>query len=122
MDANPVDGYNYYRVKSVDQNGKTSYTQIVKVQQSGTINRDITVFPNPIVNGTINLQLTNQPEGVYHVRVINQLGKPVLVQQIIHNEGSSSEAIQLDGNLAHGVYQVEVSGPDNNVKVIKVLY
>jgi Secretion system C-terminal sorting domain len=121
-DVNPVAGYNYYRVKSVAINGKTSYTQIVKVQADGALNRDITVFPNPIVNGTINLQLTNQPEGVYHVRVINQLGQAVLYKQVIHNEGSSSEAIQLDSNLAHGVYQVEVSSPANDVKVIKVLY
>ncbi len=121
-DVNPVAGYNYYRVKSVDINGKTSYTQIVKVQPDGTLNRDITVFPNPIVNGTINLQLTNQPEGVYHVRVINQLGQAVLYKQVTHNEGSSSEAIQLSSNLAHGVYQVEVSSPANDVKIIKVLY
>ena len=121
-DVNPVAGYNYYRVKSVDINGKTSYTQIVKVQPDGTLNRDITVFPNPIVNGTINLQLTNQPEGVYHVRVINQLGQAVLYKQVIHNEGSSSEAIQLSSNLAHGVYQVEVSSPVNDVKIINVLY
>ena len=122
IDANPAEGYNYYRIQTVDMNGQTSYTQIVKVQTGGTINRDITVFPNPITNNTINLQLTNQPEGIYRVRVINQLGKPVLAQQIIHNEGSSSESIQLDGSLSHGLYQVEVSCPDNTVKVIKILY
>jgi len=122
MDVNPAAGYNYYRIRSVDINGKASYTQVVKVQTGIIVNRDITVFPNPILNGTINLQLTNQPEGIYYVNVTNQLGQSILHKQIVHSEGSSSESIELNKNLAHGMYQVNVTTSRNDLKVIKVLY
>ena len=58
-DTHPVTGYNYYRVKSVDDNGKTAYSSVVKVLM-GSSKQQITVYPNPIVNGIISLQL-NQP-------------------------------------------------------------
>ena len=65
-DVNPVEGYNYYRVKSVDINGKTAYTNVVKVLM-GSLKQDITIYPNPITDGMIHLQLMNQPEGkVWH--------------------------------------------------------
>ena len=122
MDVNPAAGYNYYRIRSVDINGKASFTQVVKVQSGTVMNRDITVFPNPILNGTINLQLTNQPEGIYYVSVTNQLGQSILNKQIVHSEGSSSESIELNKNLAHGMYQVNITTSHNDVKVIKILY
>ena len=50
LDKNPVTGYNYYRIRSVDKNGKTSYTQVVKVNISTGI-PIISIYPNPIENG-----------------------------------------------------------------------
>src|SRR5690606_16899267 len=63
LDQAPASGYNYYRIRSVDMDGKTSLTQIVKVNIETSIG-NISVYPNPITNGTVNLQLGNQPEGV----------------------------------------------------------
>ena len=63
----PKEGiYNYYRVKSVDINGKTAYTNVVKVLM-GSIKQDITIYPNPITDGMIHLQL-HEPAGrqVWH--------------------------------------------------------
>ncbi len=121
-DAAPVAGYNYYRIASVDIDGKMTYTAIVKVQIGGTITGGVSIFPNPIVNATINLQLTNQPQGTYSIKVLNQIGQPVLFTQIHHAEGTASNAIQLGQNIPHGLYNVEVVSPSNDVNVIKILY
>ena len=120
-DVNPVEGYNYYRVKSVDINGKTAYTNVVKVLM-GSIKQDITIYPNPITDGMIHLQLMNQPEGKYGMRLLNKLGQVIVSRQINHAEGSSTELIKWDFNLAHGMYQLEVTKPDGSVKDINVLY
>ena len=122
LDVAPVSGYNYYRIRSVDFNGKSSYSQIVKVMVGGVVKSGITVYPNPVVSGKINLQLTNQPEGVYYINVTNQLGQSVLTKQIRHNEGSSAETIQLDKNLSRGIYQVEVTKTNSDINTIKVVY
>jgi hypothetical protein len=120
-DDRPVFGYNYYRIKSVDINGKPSYTNIVKVFM-GSTKRDITIHPNPITDGIIHLQLVNQPGGRYGIRLLNKLGQVIQSRQIEHAEGSSTELIKWDYKLAHGIYQLEVTRPDGSVKDINVLY
>ena len=121
LDKNAVTGYNYYRIRSVDLNGKVSYTEIVKVFM-GKMVSEITIYPNPVTNGKINLQLTNQPAGIYGIRLLNPLGQVIVSKSVTHAEGSSSQSIPWDYNLAHGVYQLEVTKPDGDVKVIKVMY
>src|SRR6476659_4288753 len=120
-DVNPVEGYNYYRIKTVDLNGKTAYTNVVKVLM-GSIKRDITISPNPITDGMIHLQFLNQPEGKYGIRLLNKLGQVIMSRQISHAEGSSTELIKWDYNLAHGMYQLEVTKPDGGIKKINVMY
>ena len=121
QDVKPVEGYNYYRVKSVDINGKTEYTNIVKVLM-GTIKQNISIYPNPITDGMIHLQLENQPAGKYGIRLLNKLGQVIESRQINHAEGSSTEFIKWDYNMAHGMYNLEVTKPDGSVKNINVLY
>ena len=121
-DGQPFQGVNYYRIKSVDINGNATYSQIMKVQPVISLNSDISVYPNPLQNGTINLQFVNQASGSYTVRVIDQLGQPVIIKQIMHSEGTSTETIQLQKSVAHGVYQVEITRPDDDKKMIKVIF
>ena len=121
LDQSATPGWNYYRIRSIDGNGQTAFTQIVKVLiQRGT--PAITIYPNPITNGVINLHLVNQPSGMYGIRLLNPLGQIIVSKQISHLEGNSTEQIHWDYNLAHGAYQLEVIKPDGGVKVIKVMY
>jgi methionine-rich copper-binding protein CopC len=121
-DGHPFQGQNYYRIKSVDINGKAIYSQIVRVQPVISLKSDISIYPNPLQNGTINLQFVNQATGTYFVRVTDQLGQPIISKQIMHSEGTGTEIIQLQKSTAHGVYQVEITKPDNGKKMIKVIY
>jgi hypothetical protein len=121
VDASPMEGYNYYRIKSVDINGQTAYTNVVKVLM-GNIKQDITIYPNPITDGMIHLQLMNQREGKYGIRLLNKVGQVILSEQINHAEGSSTELIKWDFNLAHGMYLLEVTRPDRTQTSINVLY
>ena len=120
LDTKPLNGYNYYRVKSIDINGEQAYTNVVKV----LIRQGISTFvitPNPVINGTINLLFNNQPAGTYKIRILNDLGQPVIAKQIEHSDGNSIETIQMDKYIAHGIYQVEVTTPDKNVKMIQII-
>jgi hypothetical protein len=121
LDVNPSAGYNYYRISSTDKNGKTVYSTVVKVL-IGKVKQDISIYPNPVTNGIINLQLTNQPAGMYGLRLLNNMGQVMISKQITHVEGSSIETIQLDKYTAHGAYQLEVTKPDGNIINMNVLY
>ena len=74
----------------------------------------MSIFPNPVTNGIINLQMNNMPAGVYNVRVFNGLGQAIVNRQINHAAGNSSEAIQLGKGAVKGIYQLEVVKPDNS--------
>ena len=120
-DANPVEGYNYYRIKSIDNNGNVSYSNIVKAQV-GTSKGNINIYPNPIVDGIIHLQLNNQAQGKYAVRLLNRIGQVILAKEIIHAGGNSTQQIKCNVNLAHGLYELEVTRPDGSHMNINVIY
>jgi hypothetical protein len=121
LDVNPAEGYNYYRILSTDVNGKTAYSVVVKVF-TGKEKPGISIYPNPVSNGIINLQLTNQSPGEYGIRLLNKMGQVIISKQINHTAGSSTETIQLDKYTPHCIYQLEVTQPDGKKIDANVIY
>lgn len=117
-DDQPASGNNYYRIASVSKDGQITYSSIVKVVMGNSI-QAISVFPNPVENGIIHLQFSNQPPGTYSIRLINSVGEVILSKNVNHN-GNSSETIRYK-NLSKGIYNVEIKKPDGNTEIIKVL-
>ena len=120
-DTKPVTGDNYYRIRSIDMNGAISYTTIVKVQIADS-RQDINIYPNPITDGQIHLQFLNEPVGKYGLRLLNSLGQVILAKQVTHADGTTTDLIRWNFNLAHGMYKLEVTKPDGSIKIINVLY
>ena len=83
---------------------------------------EIAVYPNPIVNEVINIQLTNQPKGQYQIRLVNPLGQVLITKDFIHMGGSANETIKWNRDFAKGIYQLEISRPGGELKVIKVVH
>ena len=121
VDKNAIEGFNYYRIKSVDDNGKIYYTNIVKVLIA-SVKKEIAVYPNPVINGKINLQLTNQPEGTYGVRIFTKAGQLILEKKIQHDAANNVEPIQLNSYISHGIYELKVTKPDGTVVTINIIY
>jgi hypothetical protein len=120
-DAFPANGNNYYRVSSKDINDKIQYTEVLKVS-SGRLQGDIKVFPNPVTDNTIHLQIVNQPEGLYEVKLINTSGQPLMTKQIQHTGGSNTETIRPGQQIPKGIYQLEITRPDGSKMNIHLMY
>lgn len=120
-DSKPVEGYNYYRVRSIDLDGETSYSEIARVYM-GDAQPNLKVFPNPITDGNVYLRLENYPAGKYQVRLLNPGGQVMLTRSFEHAGGNYTERIPWDYKMAHGNYYLEVKHPDGSVKVIVVMY
>lgn len=118
-DNNPAIGNNYYRIRSLDMDGKIKYSAVVTISNEN-IKSSISVYPNPLVDGKINLQFVSQPSGNYGIRLFNSAGQELLVKTINHSADNMSETIQLGGNLPHGIYQLEITGPGGEKQLIKV--
>jgi len=118
IDINPVTGNNYYRIRSIANNGAFKLSGIVHVkivkQQSF-----ITVYPNPVNAKLVNVAFAEMEKGQYQLRLINNLGQVVLMQKLTHTGGSVTQPVQL-ANLSRGYYQLEIIKPDNS-KIVKAL-
>ena len=112
IDVNAVFGYNYYRVRMVGNNGSQQYSDIVKVNME-SVSPVITIFPNPVQGRMVNIQLTAMAEGIYTVRLLNNMGQSLLEQRFTYMGGTNTRQVHL-GNTAKGKYSLEITGPDNN--------
>jgi N-acetylneuraminic acid mutarotase len=119
VDANPNRGANFYRVKMFDKNGQVSYSQVVKV----VIGRgaSISIYPNPVTNGSLTLQFDDQSKGSYNIRILNSLGQMVFKTIIDHTGGSATQTIQLPLSLSKGMYNLEVISPDGTMNVERMI-
>ncbi len=119
LDENAVNGYNYYRIKSVDNNGQVKYSGVVKVQVGGKAG--MAVYPNPIQGNIVNLQFNNQQAGKYGIRITNIGGQAVYNKEVTHNGGSASQSFALSSQIVTGVYQLEIIAPDNSRHIEKLV-
>jgi hypothetical protein len=119
-DIYPAAGNSFYRISSVDISGHIQFSNIVKVGV-GLTKQLISVYPNPVTNGIINLQLANQPKGIYTARLFNNFGQALHVTQLKHDGGNSTQTIQINKNISKGNYQLEVITPDNKKVNTKIL-
>ncbi len=84
-------------------------------------NPTIAVYPNPVTNGIINLQLNNMPPGIYNIKIFNPLGQIISTRQINHAQDNIVEHINLGTVLAKGEYLLEVIKPDKSKFSTKVI-
>ena len=121
LDTNVAPGYNYYRIKSININGEIKYSRVVKVF-IGKSKQEIKVYPNPVINNTIDLQLVGQPAGTYQVKLLNDLGELVLEKSIHHEGGNSTELIPVSQKLAKGIYELQVVKPNHDTITNEVVF
>ncbi|MCW5913799.1 MAG: T9SS type A sorting domain-containing protein [Chitinophagaceae bacterium] len=120
-DDKPMNGFNYYRIRSVDKDGSQSFSTIAKVWMGGG-EMKIGVFPNPIRDGVVKLRFENAMPGKYVIRLYNPAGQTIVSKEISIAGGAHSESIPWDYKMAHGTYQLEVTKPDGSRKMIIVMY
>lgn len=73
----------------------------------------ISVFPNPVQNGLINLQMNSMEEGVYQFTLLNQLGQTVHAGKIVHEAGTAVEQIDVKNALPKGPYELLLHASGN---------
>ncbi|QIX60944.1 T9SS type A sorting domain-containing protein [Hymenobacter sp. BT18] len=95
----------YYRLKQVDTDGTTRYSQVATVSFAAPATPGLTLHPNPATaHSTLNL--SKLPAGNYQVTITDMLGRVVRT-----HVASSQEPLRLDINsLQAGTYNVLIQG------------
>ncbi|MCO6498699.1 MAG: peptidoglycan DD-metalloendopeptidase family protein [Chitinophagaceae bacterium] len=105
-DDAPLAGTQFYRLKIIDIDGKTKYSEVVKVNFDGVL--PVKLFPNP-ANNFVDLKNTS---GFNKVTVMNVSGQIMLTKPVSGNE------TRLDiSKLTQGLYIVRLTGEGRDVRV-----
>ena len=120
LDKHPIQGDNYYRIKSISKDGNYHYSKIVKINM-GKIGIGFLIYPNPVKDNIFGLQLKNVTPGIYNTRLINNQGQVIATNVIYYVGGNSTHAIMPKTILPNGTYSLEISNPDNTITTITVL-
>ncbi|MCZ2222219.1 MAG: T9SS type A sorting domain-containing protein, partial [Chitinophagales bacterium] len=105
-DNKPLAGNNYYRLKQMDKDGKSSYSNVVILKGDKANQVSITgVYPNPTRN-TLNVNIAS-PSSERVSIVITDISGKVLVQQNVElNAGDNVKQIDVS-RLSQGTYLIK---------------
>lgn len=98
----------YYRLRIVDIDAKSTFSQIVALRLDGSIVLSgLTVYPNPFTSN-IKLQLQSSKEESSSVRLINMNGQEVVKRNVILAPGQNIVIIKDLESVAPGIYMMEL--------------
>ena len=119
-DLRPVAGTNYYRIKTIDNDGSIGYSPVRSLQFSDAIS-SMNVFPNPFVSN-LGVELNASKAGVAQITIMDVTGRKVLMS-VNSNVKNGKNFIQLPqaDDLATGSYllKVEFAGDVVWTKLVK---
>jgi hypothetical protein len=119
MDATPLSGANFYRIKCIGTSGEVKYSYIAKVLAGG-VKPAFTIAPNPVENSVVNIQFKNQMAGRYTLKLLSAAGEVLFTSVAEHAGGNSNQQFNLPSAVARGAYQLEIIAPDKTREVQKL--
>lgn len=120
LDINATAGANFYRIKMYDMAGRFRYSNIVKVDIESKFT-SIVVYPNPVKNNVIGIQMGNQPGGTYYFRLVNAAGQTVYKTNGQYVAPNAAVTLKSAGKLSQGLYYLEIASRTKMVAVKKVI-
>lgn len=115
VDAQPLGGINYYRVRIENADVSISYSEVkmVRFDAKGVV----TVFPNPATDN-VNIQLPDNWQGhPARIDVIALSGQVLITKSL--NAANQVEAIRID-HLPAGIYHLRIAGNNKETIIKKV--
>ena len=82
---------------------------------------DISIYPNPITSGNINVQFTNMQKGMYTLKLISSAGQTVMISQLNHPGGSAVRPVSIGRSLSKGSYRLRIIQPDGTMSTQQIL-
>lgn len=111
----------YYRLKTLDIDGKSSYSKIVVLRINGGIVKDFTVYPNPFTSN-LKMEINSEKEVSVVLRLSSASGQVILNRNILLQKGVNVVVLSSElQNLNPGIHILELisDGGKMTQKIIK---
>ena len=106
VDQNPAQGVNYYRVKQVDRDGKSSYSEVKSVRFLGNNQAAFFVYPNPVKN---NITLNYSSNSKQLLLLVSGIDGRVQLRTSGSINDLNNQINQKVKDLARGVYIIQIT-------------
>jgi len=117
-DINPLKGWNYYRIKQVDLDGKFMYSNTASVNFAKD-NSLMVLYPNP-TKDVLNIEYTSERAGKLELQVIDSKGAVMMKQNLSVSAGTNLETINVS-MLSQGMYILRYQDADGSVSFTKFI-
>ena len=116
VDAKPLEATTYYRVKSVDADGKFSYSTIASLRKGGKSTIVLRAFPMPAIKD-ITIQHATATRGSL-LSISSEDGR--VIKSVVPASGTQQTVIDLSSAKA-GLYIIRYSNANGEVESLKLI-
>ncbi|TAD86906.1 MAG: hypothetical protein EAY75_06760 [Bacteroidetes bacterium] len=108
-DAQVPTGNLFYRLQQVDFDGKSTYSQIILINNTAAQTASLAVTPNPVRSNVFTVKFDNIPVGIYAISIVGVNGANIYHR--MHNHRFATEVVQfyMDKKPPTGVYVLSAS-------------
>ncbi|RYZ57159.1 MAG: T9SS type A sorting domain-containing protein [Chitinophagaceae bacterium] len=114
QDVQPLQGFNFYRIKSVDKDKKFAYSTVVAVGPVKMLQK-IAVSPNPVTGQAVQVQFTSTQTSQVELVLFNNAGQRVLSKIVIGTGTMQRENFELPAGLPGGIYTLYVGNSKEEI-------
>ena len=121
VDALPLAGINYYRLKIIDANGKVTYSNTIAMANTKTGVTIVGIVPNPVTSGgNAILNVASAQKGLLRLVVTDITGRQISMQSEAIIAGSNQIAMNF-AKLAAGSYNITAITDDGNKTSVRFI-
>lgn len=92
---------------------ETTVTTTPAAPAEAVKNNSITVYPNPVTDGSLKISFNDLPAGRYHVQLMDLSGKIISNSEVLVTAKMQVQEMKLPNTMAKGNYLLKVSGTDS---------
>ena len=119
-DEHPVSGINYYRIKIIDIDGKSSYSNIISLTLKTKGIELVSLSPNPVIKNNPVLKINTGDNSLVHIVISDFAGRFVRNQTAQLIPGITPVILNTQ-SLARGVYQVTAYSAGSAPKTLRLI-
>lgn len=108
-DLSPVNGYNYYRLKIIDEDGKYEHSTIVIINSKKPGKLTVRLAPNPSPNGVVSLNVHGAIKGAFRIDVVDMNGRNVMNKSLGNMTADGYSTTLNIGSLQKGIYFIRLA-------------